>query len=432
MKYLCLFLTILLCSSLSFARSNSKESLSIEDASHLVATVENINKYTTSKIGEITTCNYCSDNNEKTFLEKTKDRFEKKYLEVQGKGVSIGVDVHTTIVGGNYSIELLQFGNIFTLFNSSKGIKLAAYCVGGIGGGSDLFNATLDMNKVRTFGKCNSPKNYTGGFLNLGAQGAITPLYSAEAKMSISFDMHKFANLLGRSFSEKKKLIRLREQVLQYISMSAENLLLRKIISSIFFPDKMPPIQIKEVDEAKSRMKKNESDIFKYLISNLEDSVEKKESLICNKPNNCQSSNPSEFKELLSIIKSSIGQCHAITYGISAGASITLPISSILSYSDYILISTFEINLADLGSQATSFLTSKINDLWSSFTRSCASKDTMNQKQEETIKSFEQTISDIVKIKFDKQALEERCKNLISRSSDHTNKAMEYVLVKQP
>src|SRR3989339_786793 len=166
------------------AVENSPDQELNASVSDIVSTLQTVSEYATKGGGPLTYC-HCLEKNKNSFWHRVQDTFKKSYLAIQGKGGSWGVDGHILAGGGQISLESLRFGNALTMLDENKGIKFAVYCVGGVGGGPDLINLTVDGGSVQTFGSCDSPKDYAGGFLNLGAQGE-TGYIALGAKLSIS------------------------------------------------------------------------------------------------------------------------------------------------------------------------------------------------------------------------------------------------------
>lgn len=400
-----------------------------ETASSLVRTLDKINSYTTSTVGEVQGCN--CDKVEESFLSQVGQRIQERLYSTQGSGISIGGDAHVGPGGVNYSFELLRFGSVFTLLDSSKGVQYAAYCIGGVGGGIDL-SATLGVGSVQTFGRCDSPSDYAGGFFNFGVQGELA-VGSIGAKLSVSFDMKTFSKLLEEKFSSKEKRERLRNQLLSFISLSKdavssdEGLLAGKIASSIFFPSEAPLLTMDEAKGFKTLEKKEGEDFFKNLNSKFEKYVKNNGQKLCSEPQVCSGDEALELTEFFSVIGESLGRCHGLSLGLSVGPSMGPPVSAVVGYNDYVLMGSMDLNLGDLSVELAEYVSDEVENLWDSFTASCEREAQRAKERQEKLQSIEQAFYESAKLQFNEDVLRHSCEKTLINSAKNTSKALEYI-----
>ncbi len=423
-----LFISIFIsfCTTLGAQEWYKAETMPVDNTAVVIQQINYLNDIN-SFAGQVSHCT-CSTEKEDLLSASSRDVWELIYRVLfpeQARGFGITLDAHASILGAHTSIEFLKFGNALTLFQEGKGMKVAAYCAGGVGG--SVFNAAASVgaNKIQTFGRCDSPDDYVGGFINVGVEADIG--IGVGAGVSLGFDMGTFSQKLSVDFpyENKEKRKKLKNQILRLILMSqtdigAKEMVMAKAITSLFEPDESAPLKGGEVDALMASMKSKGGAIFKTLTEELIRYIEQKGSLPCLLPKSCDKSRPTELLAMLEMIKSSFGHCHAFSAGASIGTPPAgSPVSITVGYSDYVKIADLELDTAKLAKSVYQFTAAELSDLWDLLKNSCLGQAQYLANAKARQEVLKKALRQSVDASFNKDVLEFACeKALIKAGKD--------------
>ena len=286
-------------------------------------------------------------------------------------------------IDGTFGYEVLDFSK------DNKNFSKPVYCQGGL-----VFNLNTSVigvnfggqtSRIQTFGQCEEPIDYTGGFLqfdltyNASSKSPKSSWQSVGfgASVSFGFSMQKFVDELMYSFhthnrsnfSATEKVARVNRHLMRYVAkatLSSNEKLMVKILTMLFTSmherSELEDIAVVDLDESEAKRVKEfgtnpfdlKSAVWKFL-----DHIKKDASFYeCGKVDSCVDL-CIDVMNYLEAFHDSIGTCHSFALTIAPNSSFHLSLTKRMKISAGIGYKFFHLEKEDKSDKSTQRLANK-------------------------------------------------------------------------